>query len=345
MPSAPSHSRLSLHPLAAVLGVALLAYLIMRSGTGILVSNVKAIGWGLALVIALGGLSHIVKTLAWRLALPVTEHDLPFGRTLALRLISEAAGQFGIVGQVFGDGMRVSMLGSGVPSGVGISSVTLDRGIFIASGAAVTTLGLLASTLVLVLPAKMRICALVFAAILLAFTAGLGCMMLKRVPVVSGSARALRWLPKLGQWLKDREAVIEATERELLSFYHASPRRFWHSVLLNLLTHLLAITEVYVILQFLGVGIGIVGALILESLTKLINTAGALIPGNVGTYEGGNMLIGKLFRFSGSTGLTLALCRRFRSIFWAMVGGGCLLCYRRVSGMNKTRDSMNCENS
>lgn len=329
MPGGPSRSRLRFHHFAAVLGVALLAYLIVRVGPTTLLRNVKAIGWGLVFVIALGGVSHVVKTWAWRLALPITDHNLAFSKTLALRLISEAVGQFGLVGQVFGEAMRVSMLGSGVPAGVGISSVTLDRGIFIASGAAVTTLGLLASIVVVALPGRMRFYALAFAAILLVFLAVLAYMALKRVRVVSGSVRALSRWPRLGLWFKQREAVIESAERELLNFYHESPREFWLSVVLNVLTHTLAIAEVYFILLFMGARVGIVGALILESLTKLINVVGALNPGNVGTYEGGNMLIGRLFRLSPTTGLTLALCRRFRSIFWAIIGGLCLLWYSR----------------
>jgi len=44
---------------------------------------------------------------------------------------------------------------------------------------------------------------------------------------------------------------------------------------------------------------------------------GALNPGNFGTYEAGNMLIAKIFGVTGTAGLTLALCRRARTVFWA----------------------------
>jgi uncharacterized membrane protein YuzA (DUF378 family) len=54
----------------------------------------------------------------------------------------------------------------------------------------------------------------------------------------------------------------------------------------------------------------VVGALALEGLTKVINLVGAVNPGNVGTFEGGNMLIAKMFGVTATAGLTLALCRR-----------------------------------
>jgi len=64
-------------------------------------------------------------------------------------------------------------------------------------------------------------------------------------------------------------------------------------------------------------------------LTKVINLVGALSPGNLGTYEGGNMLIANMFGVTGTAGLTLALCRRARSIFWAAVGATCMTVMKR----------------
>jgi hypothetical protein len=63
----------------------------------------------------------------------------------------------------------------------------------------------------------------------------------------------------------------------------------------------------------------------------VINLVGALSPGNLGTYEGGNMLMANLFGVTGTAGLTLALCRRVRSIFWAAVGAT-YMAVRKKSG-------------
>ena len=92
----------------------------------------------------------------------------------------------------------------------------------------------------------------------------------------------------------------------------------------------------YLILKMLGAPATLLGALILESLTKLINVAGAANPGNVGTYEGGNMVIGRLVQLTGTQGLLLALCRRVRAFFWAIIGGICLVWFskrKRAAGV------------
>src|SRR4029077_18576580 len=91
--------QLALRIVAAILGIALLGYLILRAGPATLMESLHRLGWGLALIIALGGVSHLVKTYAWRLTLVGSGNRTSLGRMLQLRLISEAAGQAGALGQ------------------------------------------------------------------------------------------------------------------------------------------------------------------------------------------------------------------------------------------------------
>lgn len=324
MSNPSSQSRRAVQLLVPLLGIAFLVYLVRRAGAGALIDNAKTIGWGMLLVLGLAGVSHVVKTWAWRLTLPGESHKVSFSRTLGLRLASEAAGQFGVIGQVFGEGLRVSLLSSGIPVANGISSVTLDRGLFIASGAFVTMAGLLSATVMASLSVTFRLYAWLFVAVLLGLLFTVVMAFRARWPLLSGTARVAGRVPWFRDWLKSRESVIESAEHQLLQFHRESPGAFWASLLLNVVTHMLAILEVYLILHFLGTHVTLIGALILESLTKLINVIGAVNPGNIGTYEGGNMAIGKLIGLTGTEGLTLGLCRRFRAIFWAIIGGICL---------------------
>src|SRR5215813_6702024 len=51
------------------------------------------------------------------------------------------------------------------------------------------------------------------------------------------------------------------------------------------------------------------------------------------------MAIVKLVGLSTTEGLTLGLCRRFRSIVWAMIGGICLLYYSRSKKISRPGES------
>jgi phosphatidylglycerophosphate synthase len=308
-----------------LLGIGLLAYLMSKIDLHLLAGNAKAIGWGLMLVIALAGFSHVVKTWAWLLTMRGERRKVSFVRAFGLRLASEAIGQLGFLGMVGGETTRVSLLGSGVSLPEAISSVTLDRGLFIITGAFVSLAGIAAIGFAVPLPHTLRLYGVVLAIGLVCLLAAGAIAVKRKWPVLSASARAMAWIPGFKKWLGSKESTLVASEQRILAFYHEAPGAFLCSVLLNLSCHFLAVVEVFVCLRMLGAHATLAGALILESLTKLVNAAGSVNPGNVGTYEAGNMAIGKLIRLTGTQGLLLALCRRARAVFWSIIGGICLV--------------------
>ena len=318
-------ARFPIRMLAGIFGALLLVLLIRRAGTANLRESLTAVGWRLVLVIALGGVAHVVKTWAWRLTLLDDKRKVSFARTLGLRLASEAVGQLGFLGQMFGENLRVLLLSSTISRANGIASVTLDRAFFILSGAVVSIVGLVAVLVAWPLPHALSLYAGLLVAILLSLIFSAAVAVRRRHRVVSGAARLLGRIPLLRGWIERQSPLIEEVEHCLLNFYHRAPGAFWGSVALNLATHTAAILEVYLILFLLGAKFSFLAAVAIEALTKLINIVGLFNPGNIGTYEGGNMLVAKMFGLTAATGLTLGLARRVRALFWAVVGGLCMV--------------------
>jgi phosphatidylglycerophosphate synthase len=318
-------TRFPLRLLTGIFGVFLLFFLIRRAGLASLRDSITALGWRLILVIAVGGVVHVVKTWAWRLTLLEDKSEVSFARTLALRLASEAVGQLGFLGQMFGENLRVLLLSPTIPLASGIASVTLDRAFFILSGAVITVVGLIAVLVALPLSQALSPYAGLSVLILLGFIFVAALAVRRRWPVISTSAGILGRIPFLRRWTEGQRPLIHSVEHRLLNFYHRTPGAFWGSFVLNLAGHGAAIFEVYLILHLLGAKITSLNALAIEALTKLINILGLFNPGNIGTYEGGNMLIAKLFGLTAAAGLTLALARRVRAFFWAAVGGLCVV--------------------
>lgn len=330
------HIKGSFRLFTAAFGVGLLAYLTLRTGPQTIWKQVQTVGMGVALIIVLGGISHVLKTWAWRLTFTCDIAGISWPRSFGMRLISEAIAQLGLAGKVLGEGVRVSLLGTAAPVANGISSAAIDAGLYTLSSAMVTVAGI--STALLLAPAsgKWRLWAVLFSGVLMAFVAFVAIAIGTGWRFASKAAGAMGRLPRFRKWINDKQSVIESAEECLLTFHRDAPRAFWTSLTLNFLCHALAILEVYIVLRFMGARVSLTAALALEGLTKLINLVGALNPGNVGTYEGGNMLITKLFGITGTSGLTLALCRRVRAIFWAAIGAVCLMLIKRASQRNKT---------
>jgi hypothetical protein len=77
-----SLNRISLRFFAALLGLGLLGYLVFRTGPGIVWKQVQAVGWGLALIIILGGFSQLIRTCAWRQTITYDISGLPWSRSI-----------------------------------------------------------------------------------------------------------------------------------------------------------------------------------------------------------------------------------------------------------------------
>ena len=330
-------TRIALRYVFGAIGAALLVFLVVRAGPRALLENMRLVGWGLVLVIGLGGVSHVVKAWAWRVTLPRAAH-YSFSRLFGLRLVSEAIGQLGFAGIVAGEATRVALLGPDVPVDSRILSVTLDRILFIACGAFITVCGIATGVVVLSLSNAMRVYAALSAIVFIGVLVIATLAVKNRWPLLSGPASALARIPWIGRSVHKKKSVIFSVEEKLLQFHRERPSAFWGSVTLNFVCHGLAIAEVFLILLLMGKNITWTRALILESFTKLINVAGSLTPGNVGVYEGGTMLIGTLLGLSGTVGLTLGFCRRLRSIFWAVVGVLSFFMLSKSVGHLKTSD-------
>jgi hypothetical protein len=329
-PRLQSLIRRSLRFFAALLGFGLLAYLVFRSGPGAVWKQLQAVGWGFALVILLGGLAQLAKTCAWRQAFTCDISGLSWSRSFVAQLISDGIGQFGVAGKVVGEGTRISLLGRAVPLPNALSAGAIDGALHAFSAVVVTVLGISAILMIGPVSVRWRVYAALLIAVLVSVVILAAVAVRNRWQLVGHATRAIGRLPRLHTWVSDKQPIIDSAEDNLLSFRDEAPAAFWATLIFNLLWHMLAVLEVYIILRFMGAGFTVSGAFIVEGLTKVINLVGALNPGNFGTYEGGSMLIAKMFGVTSTTGLTLALCRRARTVFWAGVGAMCVIVMKKA---------------
>src|SRR5580692_10906428 len=207
-----------------ILGVSLLGYMVFRAGPGAVWKQVQAVGWGLALIIILGGFSHLIKTWAWRQTFACDISALSWSRSLGAQLVSDAVGQLGFAGKLLGEGLRISMLGSAVPLANGISSSAIDGGLHAFTAVVVTVLGITATLLLAPLvDGRWRIYALLLAAVLIAIVAISGVAVASGWRLMGNAARAIGRLPRLHKLVSCKLSVIDSAEHNLLTFYREEP--------------------------------------------------------------------------------------------------------------------------
>jgi len=324
--------RLSIRFFAALLGLGLLGYLVFRSGPGAVWKQLQTVGWGFALVVLVGGLSQLAKTCSWRQAFTCDISGLSWSRSFVAQLISDGIGQFGVAGKMIGEGTRISLLRRAVPLSNALSAGAIDGALHSFTAVLITVLGISATLLLAPVSGMWRVYAVLLVAVLISAVILAAAAVRNRWQLAGHATRAIGRLPRLHTWISGKQSIIDSAEDNLLSFRDEAPAAFWATLLFNLLWHMLAVLEVYIILQFLGARVAIGGAFIVEALNKVINLVGALNPGNFGTFEAGNMLIARIFGVTGTAGLTLALCRRARTIFWAGIGAMCMIVMKKAEG-------------
>ncbi len=345
MHTAQSVVRSSVRFFAVLLGLGLMSYLVLRAGPKLIWEQVQAVGWGLIVIVILGGFSQLVRTWAWRQTFTCDISGLSWSRSFGSQLASDALGQLGLAGKLLGEGVRISLVRSDVPLPSAISSGAIDGGLHCLTASVITVLAITATLLRAPLSSAGCFQGLLLAFVLIVIVILAAVSVVRRWPLLGNAARTVGRLPRFHDWVTGKQPVIDSAESNLLSFGRKAPAAFWASLSLNLLWHILAVFEVYLILRFMGVNVAVFSAFELEGLTKVINLVGTLNPGNVGTYEGGNMLIANMFGITSTIGLTLALCRRARSLFWAGVGALCLIVMKRAGSAMHNSGEIGSENN
>jgi uncharacterized membrane protein YbhN (UPF0104 family) len=74
------------------------------------------------------------------------------------------------------------------------------------------------------------------------------------------------------------------------------------------------------VMQALGQPLGIVDALILESLSSGVRAAAFMLPWGLGALEGGFVMLGALFGLPADTALAISLTKRVRELALGLPG-------------------------
>ena len=90
---------------------------------------------------------------------------------------------------------------------------------------------------------------------------------------------------------------------------------FWH-----LVSWLSGGLEVWLILHFVGVDVGLDTGLIIESLGQALKAVGFAVPGALGVQEGGYVVVCRLLNIPPETALAVSLIKRIREAVLGIPG-------------------------
>src|SRR6201991_4563274 len=304
-----------------LLGLLLFAYFVRRAGVGEIFSNIQRLGVGFLLILAISSTPYIVRALAWTRCVE-RPHRLPFRDAVQARLMGDALGNIIPFASVaVSEPSKAVFVKDRVPILVGLSALAIENIFYALSVALFICAGTATLLLSFTLPKPLRYASIgALVTTLVIIPAGYF-LLRSQTKFLSG---ALGFFGRFGVAPNLVAKILpraETLEERVYGFYGRNRGSFLSIFALDMCFHLAGVAEIYATLSFISpVAPTLLQAFILESVNRIINVAFKFIPLRVGVDEGGTGQVSKVLGLAKATGVTLAIVRKGRDIFWSTIG-------------------------
>jgi hypothetical protein len=303
-----------------VLGMALFAYLIYAIGFWEIVGGIQKFGvLGFAIILTMYFGRIVVRSIAWSLSVH-PPYQLSLRDTVPAVIIGEAMSTVLPLGLLISGTTKALVVRERVTLTVGLSSVATENlfysfitGLFLIAGGVVMSyqfdLGAnVASTINIIVGT-------------LTVLIALGILMVIRQWHMA--SWCCEWLYRHGWFkrvLERGRGDVRRFEDLIYGFYREYPERFIPICMFEALYHAFGVAEVWYILTRISTFPSITAAFLLESISRMITVVFKLVPFLIGVDEAGARFVGESLALAAGVGVTLAVIRKGRILFWSIVG-------------------------
>jgi glycosyltransferase 2 family protein len=326
--------------IVALAGLLLFAYFVKRAGVGEILGNIKRLGAGFLLVLAISSIRHIVRSLAWTKCLEAPDR-LRFRDAFRARLMGDALGNIVPLASMFvSEPSKPALIRDRVPLMAGISAIAIENLFYSLSVSVFIFSGMTALLLTFDLPKALRYASISGLVFIFLLITGAALVIRKQLKFLSGALEFLYGRGIARRWLEPGRERVSTFEDRIYGFYQRNRSRFVLILALEACFHLAGVLEVYVTLSFISYTLAptFFTAFILESVNRVINVVFKFVPMRMGVDEFGTGKVSGILKFAETTGVTLAIVRKGRDLFWTAVGVAFLL-HRGLSLRGAARDA------
>ncbi len=323
-PSVQTRSR-KLAPLGfifAFIGLLLFAYFVRKAGLSEIVAGIRRLGAAFLLILAISSIRHIVRSIAWTKCFEAP-YRLRFRDAFAARLMGDALGNIiPLVSIAVAEPSKAAFVRDRVPLMAGLAAIALENIFYSLSVVIFIFSGTAALLLSFQLPKPLRY-ASIGALVGTSMVACVGYYIVhKQWKFLSGALRFLGRRRTVRAWVEKVLPRAETLEDRIYGFHDRNRGRLLPIFALEVCFHLAGVAEIYTTLWFISdvARPTLLTAFILESVNRIINMTFKFVPLRTGVDEAGTGMLSKVLGFTTVVGVTLAIIRKGRDIFWAMIG-------------------------
>ncbi|REJ79215.1 MAG: UPF0104 family protein [Acidobacteria bacterium] len=302
-------------------GLALFVYFIYTTGLSEISEGIAKIGLsGFALILFIYLLRICVRALAWRLSV-YGPYELSFRDTFPAVIIGEALSSMIPLGILVSGTAKAVAVRRKVPLVVGLSSVATENLFYSFVTALFISLGSILFLRSFELEAGYVWLIDILLVAIIALIAFATLMIVRQWHWASAICEKIYDKGFLKSVLESGRLQVRLFENLIYGFYRRYPSRFAPIMLLEAAFHTLGVVEVLFILSKITSTSNLLStAFFLETISRLITIVFKLIPFVIGVDEAGAEFVVKTLALAAGIGVTLAIVRKARILFWAIVG-------------------------
>ena len=302
-------------------GVGLFAYFVYYVGFNEIIGGIGAIGFGgFAIILFIYFLRIVVRSISWKLSVS-KPYKLTLKDTFPAVIIGEALSSMIPLGILMSGPAKALAVRKKIPIVAGLSSVATENLFYSLITALFLCFGAIAFISRFELP-YLWVYLVDFIIVFLVSVIILGALIV---------IRQWNWASAICDWLYKKNVLrsildsgrlqVRLFENLIFAFYRQYPKRFLPICLLQVVFHSLGVLEVWFILSRIGDRLPAIStAFFLESISRLISIVFKLIPLVIGIDEAGAEFITDTLAIGVGVGVTLAIIRKGRVLFWAAIG-------------------------
>jgi hypothetical protein len=304
-----------------VAGIGLFSYFVYSVGVDEIAASVGKFGWaGFGIILLLYLARMMVRAGAWSMSV-FEPYSLSLKDTIPAVIIGEALSTMIPLGILVSGTAKAVAVRKRVPLVVGLSSVATENLFY----SFVTSTFLIVGAFIFVRtfdldPAWVVTIDVLIAAIVVIFVF----LVLLVVRQWHFASETCEWLYQkgIGRGIFEHGRLqVRLFENFIYAFYRNYPRRFLPIVLCEAAYHVLGIAEVWLVLsRITDATPSLLSAFLLESVSRLLTIVFKLVPFLIGIDEAGAQFVTKTVAMGATIGVTLAIVRKGRILFWTAVG-------------------------
>ena len=304
-----------------IIGIGLFAYFVYAVGFHEIFEGIKRFGFvGFGVIVVIFFLRICARAWAWKLSVH-EPYSLRMRDTIPAVVIGEAMSSTIPLGILVSGTSKAVAVRKHIPLVAGLSSVATENlfysfttAVFLIVGAVVLLRSFAVDeTVTLTLD-------LIIASLGLLIILGL-IMVIRQWHFASETCEWLYEKGLLRKLLENGRLNVRLFENFIYGFYRLYPKRFVPICGIETVYHLLGIAEVWFILSRLSDAYpSVLDSFLLESVSRLITIIFKLVPFVIGVDEAGAQFVGQTVALAAGMGVTLAIIRKGRIVFWTLIG-------------------------